>query len=229
MRTSPSRNRAFSLLELIVVILIIGIVAAFVTPAASTILRGSQLTQATQVVTDQIVLARQLALTKNCVVEVRFIRFADPEIPGESSSSGVPDPSKGAFRAIQCFEVLDSGALVPMDKPQLLPQSVVMNPNSLSTLLDDASVKPAKKPDTQKDPKLPRNIDHKYEYIAFRYLQDGSTNLSSTSGTIWYLTLHNMNDTARATEANVKNGEVNFFTLQIDPVSGTTKSYRPGA
>ncbi len=212
MRTSSSRNRAFSLLELIVVILIIGIVAAFVTPAASTILRGSQLTQATQVVTDQIVLGRQLALTRNVAIEVRFIKYIDPEVPS--------DP--GEFRAIQSFEVFENGASVPVDKPQLLPQSVVINGGNFSTLLNDPAMKLVK-PDKKKDPELPRGIGHNYEYVAFRFNADGSTSLAQT-GTLWYLTVHNMNDKPTGSTP-----PANFFTLQIDPISGATKSYRPGA
>lgn len=218
MRTSFAKNRAFSLLELIAVILIIGIVAAFVTPAASTILRGSQLTQATQILTDQITLARQLALTKNCTVEVRFIRYTDPEVPNDVGPDGQP----GAYRAIQVFEMLDNGVGVPMDKPQLLPQSVVMSSGPLSTLLNANPNSPAG-PDTNKDPKLPRGVDYNYTFVSFRYYPDGSTNLSATSGTIWYVTLHNMNDQPAGTQP-----PANFFTLQIDPISGTTKSYRPG-
>lgn len=223
MKTSPSRIRAFSLLELIVVILIIGIVAAFVTPAASTIVRGSQLTQGTQILTDQIILARQLALTRNAPVEVRFIRYADPEVPGEVSTSGDADPSKGSFRAIQCFEILESGGSVPMDKPQLFPQSVIMNPDILSSLLSDDSRKVIKA-NKNKDPKLPRNIEQNYEYVAFRFLPDGSTNLSPAPGKLWYVTLHNINDRPKGTTP-----PNNFFTLQIDPVSGATKNFRPQA
>jgi uncharacterized protein (TIGR02596 family) len=211
MRTSPSKNRAFSLIEMIVVILIIGIVAAFVTPAATTMLRGSQLTQATQILTDQIVLARQLALTKNCQVEVRFIKYLDPAIPSDTSS----------FRALQCFEILESGAAVPMDKPQLMPQAIVMNSGTLSTLLSAASMH-TKKADSSFDPELPRKIGHNYEYVSFRFMPDGSTNLDVASGTIWYVTLHNMND-----KPTGDTPPKNFFTLQIDPVSGTTKFYRP--
>ena len=218
MRTSRAANHAFSLLELIAVILIIGIVAAFVTPAASTILRGSQLTQATQVLTDQIVLARQLALTKNCSVEVRFIRFTDPEIPNDLGPDGQP----GAYRAIQCFEILDNGAKVPMDKPQLLPQSVVMNSGALSSLLN-SNPNPPVGPDTQKDPELPRGVKHNYTFVTFRFSPDGSTNLSAIGGAVWFVTLHNLNDTPTGSSP-----PSNFFTLQIDPVSGTTKSYRPG-
>jgi uncharacterized protein (TIGR02596 family) len=225
MKTPSSRNRGFSLLELIVVILIISIIAAFAVPAASTILRGSHITQASQIVVDQITLARQQALTRNHPVEVRFIRYADPEVPSDKG----PDGKDGAFRAIQVFDILDNGAAVPIDKPQLFPQSVVMNSDKqLSSLLGDVSgtgwpkeVNKAKVKQDKTAPKLPRKIEDDYEYIAFRFMPDGSTNLKPKD--MWFITIHNMNDKAAGgTPPN------NFFTLQIDPVSGATKAFRPG-
>ena len=226
MRTQPSHNRAFSLLELLVVILIIGIVAVFVAPAVTTVLRGSQLTQAEQILTDQLKLARQTAVSKNHSVQVRFIRFGDPDAPGEKAT----DLKTGAFRAIQLFETLDNGVLVPVGKLQMLPQSIVMNSSQLSTVINptkSATVTTiaAKKTlsttdDTGGDPALPKGVDWNYDFVAFRYLPDGSTNLMST--TIWSITLHNINE--KLTGASLP---PNFVTLQIDPVGGSVRVFRP--
>ena len=218
MRTLPFRNRAFSLLELLAVIFIIGIVAVFVTPAASTILKGSQLTQSEQIVTDQFKLARQQAVTKNRSMQVRLIRYGDPEMPGEKKT----DKSTGNYRAIQVFEILESGAAVPLDKPQLLPQAILMSPGTLSTLLSNTNMLPPKDANATIDPPLPRGVNFEYQYVSFRFLPDGSTDLSSTSGTVWHLTLHNINDKPAGTAP-----PPNFFTLQVDPVSGTVRIYRP--
>lgn len=214
------RPSGFSLIELIVVIGIIAIIAVFAVPAASTVIRGSQLTQASQILTDQLNLARQQALTKNRSIEVRFYRFGDAEQPGEEADK----PETGKFRAIQLYEVLETGTPVPLGKIQRLPNTVVLNDGKLSTLInteDTASSQAPKKP-TESDPELPRGVKRHYEYSAFRFLPDGSTNLQPTKN--WYTTLHGITDVVK--------DEVpppNFFTLQIDPVSGTTKGYRPGA
>lgn len=228
MKTSPLRHsqRAFSLIELIVVISIIILVAGFTVPAATTILKGSQLTQASGTLIGQINLARQHALTKNRAVEVRFYRFADPETPGED----VKNPATGKFRAMQLFEVLENGVAIPLDKPQMLPNNVIFayredSEVGLSSLLDQAKVGTPKKPGASDKaaPRLPRGIDYKYEFVSFRFLQDGSTDLMPTD--TWYVTLIGLNDRLRKPDEPPPN----FFTVQVDPVSGSTRTFRPTA
>jgi hypothetical protein len=73
---------------------------------------------------------------------------------------------------------------------------------------------------------IPGGVGRNYEYISFRFLQDGSTNLSPAGGTAngnWYVTVLN------AVDKGKQPAEINFFTLQVDPVSGATRSYRPNA
>ena len=211
----PAQRTAFSLIELIVVIAIIAIIATFTVPAATTILRGSAITQASQSLTDQISLARQLALSRNRAVEVRFYQYADPEAPGEM----ITDQTTWKYRAIQLFEIVESGVAIPLDKPQRLPVSVVIEPNIVfSTLIPATPTKP-----TATDPDLPRGIlKANYRYASFRFLQDGSTNLSASS--TWFVTIRNLTDSVVGTKP-----PANFFTIQIDPVSGAIKGFRPTA
>jgi len=237
MKTFSSRNRGFSLIELMVVMMIIGIVAAFVVPATSNILKGSQMTQGSQILYDQISLARQYALSKNHPIEVRLIRYADPEVPGEVDASGTSQPTNGNFRAIQVFETLDAidpatndFVRVPLDKPAVLPQSIVMNKGVLSTLLRESGSAPTA-PTTgtanSRDPQMPRKVGTNYDYVYFRFMPDGSTNLPPKSSTdangVWYVTLQNINDNMTTTPPTG-----NFYTIQIDPVSGAMKQFRPG-
>ncbi len=225
MRTHSSYNRAFSLLELLAVIFIIGIIAVFVTPVAGTLLRGSHLSQAEQILTDQVKLGRQQALIKNHNVQVRFIRYGDPETPGERAN----DPTTGFYRAIQLMEVLDNGAVVPLDKPQVLPVSVIVNPGTFSTLVSNPAMQPSTHARRDKaadgsggDPQLARGVDWNYDFVSFRFRPDGTTTLDSNSGIVWCITLQNFTDPK--TGATLP---ANFVTLQLDPVSGTVRLFRP--
>jgi uncharacterized protein (TIGR02596 family) len=226
MKPIVPRRSAFSLVELVIVIAVIVIIAAFTMPAMNTILRGSHLTQASGILVGQLNIARQQALSRNRPVEVRFYRYADPEVPGET----VNDPKTGHFRAMQLFEIQPgSGTALPIDKIQVLPGGVIFaysTAKGISSLLDDgtAGSDTGKKPliDDKNAPRLPRGVDFHYEYASLRFNQDGSTNKSPTGN--WYVTVVNMNDKVSGTAP-----PPNFFTVQVDPVSGATRTYRPTA
>jgi len=202
-------QRAFTLVELLVVLSIVGIIVAFTVPAMNSVMGGSQITQAGQMVGDQLALARQTALSKNHTVEVRFYRFGDPDMPGEKAT----DPSTGRYRTFQPFEIFDTGAAVALAKIQRIPSSIIIDSGTtLSSLLNTGTT-------SNPQVSLPR-VGTNYNYFSFRFLPDGSTNLSPTSQ--WFLTVHNGND-GDALTAPPKN----FYTIQIDATNGHIKSYRP--
>jgi len=213
--TNHPKTSAFSLLELLVVITIIGIIGAFAVPAVGNLLKGSAMAQAANLISDQTASARQYALTRNRTVEVRFYTFVDPEQPGDTTQ----------YRALQFLEIGDSGIANPVGKFTSLPNTVVMNPNAaLSSVLN---VSAATTPGAN-DPDLPRGVNRNYKYVSFRFLPDGSTNLSATGGTAngkWFVTAHLLSDLPRAAGSTPP---PNFFTWMIDPVSGAMKILRPG-
>jgi len=220
---------AFSLIELLVVIAIIGIIGAFAVPAAGELLKGSSITQAANLLTDQTAAARQQSLTRNRSIEVRFYRFGDPEQPGESATN----PSTGYFRALQYFEIADGGLPNPTGRYVRFPNSVIMSSEAtLSSVFNDTANHPITTPSTN-DPDLPRGVGKNYSYIAFRFQPDGTTNLSATGGPsngLWYITSVLLKDATRAKNGIGDNSNQvhNFFTWMIDPVSGATKVLRPG-
>jgi hypothetical protein len=115
-----------------------------------------------------------------------------------------------------------------------LPVGVIMNEDKLSTILSE---RPREKPKAS-DPALPdTQAQRNYEYVALRFLPDGSTDLPPTgvdkpgADDSWYLTIHGSQipNTGGKSAGMTETLPDNFFTLQIDPITGSTRSYRPTA
>lgn len=191
-------------------------VAGLATPAATHILRGTALTQGGQLINEQLGLARQLALSRNLPVEVRFYQYNDPQ-SGETSGAG-------AFRAMQLFEIQESGGTpVALGKVVPLPQTIIVDSGAtLSSIIGGAqsSAWPQAITGTALDQALPR-VGRQYNAVAFRFLPDGATNLSPQTGS-WFLTLHSLKD-----GDGLAAPQGNFLTLQIDAANGHLKTFRP--
>jgi len=234
MNRSP--RSGFTLIELLAVVALIAVVITFAVPAMTQIMKGSQMTQAAQQLNDTLLLARQMAITKNRPIEVRFYRYADPDTPGER----LDDPLNGKWRAVQLFEVMENGAVLPAAEMTRMPKGVIFQPDEYSTLLKE-EIRPAiEAKEDMTAPELPVDLNDKrvgrnYLWTGFRFLPDGSTDLPPTAsstvddgklagkGDRWYVTLLGL------AEENKDIRQMNFFTLQVDPVAGTLKSFRPQA
>jgi uncharacterized protein (TIGR02596 family) len=203
-------SRAFSLLELLIVMTIIVIMASLMGPTLNSALRGTALTQATDKVLGVLSIAHQTAITKAQTVEVRLYSYVNPETPGDT----------GQGHAIQAFSVDDNGVYTPLMKAQILPNTVIMATNStLSTLMGLAN---STAPATYAIPKA----SNTYTCASFQYYRSGATSLvsSSQATTVWGITVVNMIDMMGT---NASTLPVNYATVVIDPYNGSLKTYRP--
>lgn len=214
----------FTLIELLVVMSIIALLVTLVTPAASSILRGSAITQAADMVVGQLALARQTALTDNRAVEVRLYRFADPLVPGESAAT----PGSAKFHAMQTFEMLESGtAFRALGKIQPLPGNTVIIDSgvTLSSIIGKATSS-SSTPSLTKGSALGVSIPSvglNYDSVAFRFLPDGSTNLPpQTVSQLWFLTLH-----GSVYGDQLSKPPANFATIQINTTNGKIRTFHP--
>ncbi len=122
------KMRAFSLVELLVVMVIIALLAVLTLPVLSSISGGASLTRAGQLVSDQFAYARQEAVGKNREVQVRFV-WRDGAQPGYAGVQlWAPAPN-------------DVTSYRPISRIAWLPDGTVMASNArMSPLIASASI-----------------------------------------------------------------------------------------
>lgn len=214
-----------SLIEILVVLCIISVLVGLGTPALSSVMRGRELNQSVLVLTEQLALARQIALSTNRQIEVRLYKYTDSQVPA------VDGPT---VRAIQLFEVPESltvggGKLVyrPVSKFIRLPGSsiIIDGGKTLSTLIGGASASgtvPTESSGGELGYSIPA-VETNYTAYRFSYMPDGSTNLPpQTVQSHWFLTVHEAQK-----GDNLSAPPVNFATLQIQPTNGKILTYHP--
>lgn len=212
-QTLPHRKSSgFTLVELLVVITVIGTLAALSAPAFRSVTESTHLTSAAGILADHLNLARQTAITRNLPVEFRLYQVG----------SGANAP----YRMVAVV-IPDGGDTVPewVSTPKLLPGSMIVdtaNANAFSSILTPGSASQAPYSRSAEDgPEVPaaaRNLP----FIAFTFRPDGSTDLNPDPTEPWTLSVRS----ERATPAGDRPAN-NFITLLLDPVLGRVRPFQP--
>jgi len=217
----PSRSRAFSLIELMVVLGVVGLLLAFAAPNLFSLISSNTLSAEGSLLRNQLTYAQQIAVSKNADVEVRFFKVPD------YANAGIEE----AFRSFQLYQYNLDGDLVPVSSYFRIKAPVAVHEN-LSTLLNPGANESSKdKKFGFSSPMLgsgeaPVGEGGRMEnaaYVSFRFRPDGSTDLPfRTSGSdTWYITLVQGEGALNADKPD------NYLCLQINPYNGQVSEFRP--
>lgn len=199
-----SSRAAFTLLEILVVVMIITLLLAIMTPPLLNVMEANRLTQSGQSLLYRISMAKQMSLTDNRPVELRFFQYAD--------DNGV----QGYHASQMYFYDETANERDPIESPLYFSQGIMIPDNSISPLLTAGENEEA--PVASREPFKSKSAT--YRKIIF--YPNGTTSINVPLRDA-YLTLC-------STRADVSDPSVppnNFYTIQIDPINGSTKSYRP--
>jgi uncharacterized protein (TIGR02596 family) len=191
-------SRAFSLVELLVVMAILAVLASLGMVAFQSTSQGNALARTGQDVADTIVMARQQAMARNRRVEIRFLKLP---APGGAT----------AFRAVQAWSVRDDqGTLEPLTRVSLFPNGVMVAETAqLSPLLQSPPASQGRQ----------TYGGQTRDYSAFTILANGALE-GATSEEASFLTLINERHAAQSEPAN-------FSAIAVNPITGETTLFRP--
>ncbi len=218
---SVKSSRAFSLIEMLIVLGVVGLLLAFAAPNLFSLISSSSLTGEGTLLENQLSLAQQQAISKSADVELRFFKLAD-----ESAAH-----TEEAYRAYQLFQFNTEGDMIPISSFfRIRPPAAIHD--KLSTLLQPAS---GSRTDTKFGFTSPR--EGQYEapvgpggtkqlapYVGFRFRPDGSTDLPFRSGNTkdtWYITLVQGDGALNSSQPD------NYVCLQVNPYNGQVSQFRP--
>ena len=215
-------KRAFSLIEMMIVLAVVGLLLAFAAPNLFSLISSNTLTSEGSVLRNQLTLAQQLAISKSADVEVRFFKLAD--FAAAETTEQV--------RAFQLFQYNLEGELVPVSSFFRIRPPVAIN-QRLSTIVPQSAPEMSRTDEkfgfvsprfgTYDAPVGDNGALETTEYISFRFRPDGSTDLPyrAEGSDTWYITLVQGEGAADDTDP------ANFLCLQVNPYNGQISEFRP--
>jgi uncharacterized protein (TIGR02596 family) len=213
-------QRGFTLVEMLAVIGVIALITLAVVPQVFSTLNATKLTSAGDTVLGQISLARQMAVSRNREIEMRFYYYAEPGFVGTEQLikaialvEPVPSMVTGAGAGATTRVVAE-----PVMETYYLPAGIAISRTSnLSPLLASGS-------SGQRDVErlVRKAVDA--AYYAIRFFPDGSTDISLQPNRC-YLTI---GEERLVSQSGSTSTPDNFYAVQVDPLTGRVRSFRPG-
>lgn len=211
---SRKRSRkAFSLIEMLVVVSVVGILLAFAAPQLFSLVQSTSLTAEGTFIRNKLSQAQQIALSQNTDVEVRFFKMKDE---GNAEQDA-------AFRGFQFYRYNAYGQLLPVSEFFRIKPPIVINEPLSTLVIAGGGSSDAISPAAGRDVIPVMDQETKFDYVSFRFRPDGSTDLPGKAkggGDTWYVTLVKGLPTASTPPEN-------YFTVQLDPFNGRVTEYRP--
>jgi uncharacterized protein (TIGR02596 family) len=193
------KQRGFSLLETLLVLVLIAVVAALAMEGYSATVQASAVTAGADMIQDVLVEARTSAVAQNTEVEVRI--YAAP-----AQAGGAP-----VYGALQLHWCKADKTTPPVASVVLLPAWVVIDATAARSPVIGANPLLAT-PDAT-DPRL--NSDTR----VFHFLPDGSTDLNPATN--WFLTVR------AAAQSDPAHFPSNWACVGVNATTGRTEIYRP--
>ena len=209
-------------MELLVVVAIIGMLAALAMGGLSNTVRSSKLTNAAQRVADTINIARQTAAARNLPVEVRFY-----ELPYFGQTAGGAHLTRGMILYIQdtpLNSVTASTNKVALTKPYFFPERIVAW-QTASPFLNASVVNYV--PYTAAKEKFGVITNTSLNYYAFTINPNGRLSPSTLNTLSNYITLVNWEQDQPCNASTLPKVPKNCATIQVDPMTAKATIFRP--
>lgn len=200
-----SRSRAFSLVEMIVVVAIVSMLFAVAAPYTFSVIQAASLSSSGDTLMQKISQAQQRATSENRPIGLDFFYYNKDEIKG--------------CHAVQLISYdAASNAATPLEPPVYWSEGRVVLVEGVLSPMFSTNVQPIYTGMAAQEPF--KKLGATFYRVVF--YPDGSTSLKVPLRAA-YLTLV----ATKNYQQDLATAPPNYYTVQIDPVTGRGHSYRP--